>query len=335
MNKAILKGADISEFNGALDFEVIKENLDFVILRCGFGSDYLNQDDEYFERNAKECEKLGIPYGVYLYSYADTKAKALSEAKHVLRLIKDKTPLCGVWYDVEDKIMPTDKNLLSDICALFCEEIEKNGHYVGIYANLSWFNTRFVKEKIAPYDKWLAQWNEKDEMEEAHGMWQYTSKGKINGLNGDFDLNVAYKNYPEIIKNMYEKQSFRVRIKAKGGLNIRKGPGTEYNITGALSDGRVVKVISASNGWGKLLTGGYISMNYTEKYEDLSPGEYILTAENESEFIEGKEKGDNKSETILKIKEGKKVNVTAADEYYAKISISEEVFVPTQNLKKA
>ena len=333
MNKIVLKGADISEFNGVIDFNKINKNLDFVIIRCGFGSDFAHQDDAYFERNVTECEKLNIPYGVYLYSYADTKEKALSEAKHVLRLLKDKNPLCGVWYDVEDKIMPEDKKLLSEICAIFCEEIEKSGFYAGIYANLSWFNKRFIKEKIAPYDKWVAQWNETDDMKEAHGMWQYTENGKIEGLNGDFDLNYAYKNYPEIIKNMNEKRSFKVRIKAKGGLNIRKGPGTDYNIIGVLSDGSIVKVVSTENGWGKLLGGGYISMNYTEKYEEILPGEYILNGEND--FIDAKEKGDDNSETILKIKEGKRVKVIEANENYAKININNEVFIPTKNLKKA
>lgn len=207
---AILKGPDISVFNGLVDFTKIKDKYDFVILRCGYGSDFVSQDDENFLRNALECEKLNIPYGVYLYSYADTKEKALSEAKHVLRLIKDRDISFGVWYDLEDKILPENKELLSDIAVTFLEEIENSGYYAGIYASLYFFNNRFNKKKIAPYDKWVAQWNNEDNFKEPHGIWQFTSKAEIEGLSGNFDMNLAYKNYPEITKDLKGNDKFPI-----------------------------------------------------------------------------------------------------------------------------
>ena len=79
---------DVSEHQGKIDWEKVKPQIDGAILRCGYGSDYTNQDDEQFKRNADECTRLGIPFGVYLYSYADSIEKAKSEAAHVLRLIK-------------------------------------------------------------------------------------------------------------------------------------------------------------------------------------------------------------------------------------------------------
>ena len=85
---AIAKGIDVSEHNGVIDWEQVKNSdVKFVIIRCGYGQDYTSQDDLYWERNVKECVRLGIPFGVYLYSYAMTPAAAKSEAERVLRLI--------------------------------------------------------------------------------------------------------------------------------------------------------------------------------------------------------------------------------------------------------
>ena len=96
------RGIDISEFNGSVDIVALQGQVDFVIIRCGYGSDYANQDDPQFEANVKKCQAAGIPWGTYLYSYAKTKAMAQSEAAHTLRLLQGRRPPYGVWYDVED-----------------------------------------------------------------------------------------------------------------------------------------------------------------------------------------------------------------------------------------
>ena len=89
MAKTILsKGIDVSYANGKIDWSVMKNHVDWVIFRVGYGSNYASQDDAQFENNIKGCEKYGIPYGVYLYSYADTVEKAKSEAEHCIRLLK-------------------------------------------------------------------------------------------------------------------------------------------------------------------------------------------------------------------------------------------------------
>ena len=82
------RGIDISEFNGSVDIAALQGQVDFVIIRCGYGSDYANQDDPQFEANVKKCQAAGIPWGTYLYSYAKTKAMAQSEAAHTLRLLQ-------------------------------------------------------------------------------------------------------------------------------------------------------------------------------------------------------------------------------------------------------
>lgn len=261
------KGPDISEHNGKIDFTKIKGNYDFVILRCGYGSDYPFQDDGEFLNNAQSCERLGIPYGVYLYSYAGSTAAAISEAEHVLRLIKGRKVSCGIWYDVEDAQLPKSDSLLTDICIAFLEYLENRGYYAGIYSNLSWLETRLSSSRLDPYDKWVAQWNDTCDYSKPYGIWQYTSSAVIPGLSGRFDMNNFYKNYPAITGGGGDRPDTAKKfiVTPKIGLNVRKAPGTDSDILRALPYGSIVTVISSENGWGLLEGGGYIAMNYTEE----------------------------------------------------------------------
>lgn len=88
-------GIDVSHHQGTIDWDAVKATgVDFAIIRCGFGSDYVSQDDKQWRANVEDCERLGIPYGVYLYSYATSLDQARSEAAHALRLLKGTSPLC-------------------------------------------------------------------------------------------------------------------------------------------------------------------------------------------------------------------------------------------------
>ena len=194
-----IKGVDISEHNGSVNFSTLKNNgVKFVIIRLGYGSNYTNQDDKRFAENVKKAEAAGMPWGAYLYSYAKNTSMAKSEAEHALRLLKGKTPLYGVWYDVEDpQISWVDVVATSQT---FCDAMENAGYYAGIYASLSWLNGSLNSSKLDKYDKWVAQWNSSCTYKKAYGIWQYTDKLVIGGKN--FDGNWAYKDYPSIIKAM-------------------------------------------------------------------------------------------------------------------------------------
>ena len=124
---------------------------------------------------------------------------AKSEAAHTLRLLQGKTPLYGVWYDVEDSSLPSGETII-DNCITYCREIEKAGYYCGIYSFLNWMETRLNSPRLDPFDKWVAQWNDVLEYDKPYGMWQYTNNGILNGRQ--FDMDYAYKDYPEIIKGM-------------------------------------------------------------------------------------------------------------------------------------
>ena len=194
-----IKGVDISEHNGSVNFSTLKNNgVEFVIIRLGYGSNYTNQDDKRFAENVKKAEAAGMPWGAYLYSYAKNTSMAKSEAEHALRLLNGKTPLYGVWYDVEDpQLSGVDVVATSQT---FCDAMENAGYYAGIYASLSWLNGSLNSSKLDKYDKWVAQWNSSCTYKKAYGIWQYTDKLVIGGKN--FDGNWAYKDYPSIIKAM-------------------------------------------------------------------------------------------------------------------------------------
>lgn len=190
-----VKGVDISEHNGSVDFTALKKaGVEFVIIRCGFGSDYLKQDDSRFSENVRKADTAGMPWGVYLYSYATNTSMAKSEAKHTLRLLNGRKPAYGVWYDVED---PGQANAdLVSICETYCNEIEKAGLYCGIYSMLAWMNGKLNSSRLDKYDKWVAQWASSCQYTKPYGIWQYTDKFVINGKA--FDGNWAYKDYPAL-----------------------------------------------------------------------------------------------------------------------------------------
>lgn len=197
------KGVDISEHNGSVDFQALKNaGVQFAIIRLGYGSDYVSQDDSRFSENVRKAETAGMPWGAYLYSYAKTAAMAQSEAQHALRLLAGKKSAYGVWFDVEDgQIAGAD---LAATCQTFCGAMEAAGVYAGIYASLSWLNGKLNSPLLDKYDKWVAQWNSTCTYKKPYGIWQYTDKLLVSGKN--FDGNWAYKDYPSIIKAMSEPE---------------------------------------------------------------------------------------------------------------------------------
>ena len=197
--KKEIAGIDVSAHNAKIDWEKVKNaGVDFAILRCGIGQNYKSQDDKYFERNVSECERLEIPYGIYIYSYALNTKNASSEADHALRLLKGHNPQYGVWFDMEDADgykkkhgMPSNKELVN-ICITFCDKMIKNGYRTGIYASLSWFKNQLKDSKLDKYERWVAQWNDHCSYTKDYVMWQYTSSGMVDGISGRVDMNIMY-----------------------------------------------------------------------------------------------------------------------------------------------
>ena len=191
----MLKGIDVSEFQGQIDWNKVKnDGIEFAILRCGFGMDVTSQDDKYIERNISECERIGMPFGVYLFSYANTVDKAKSEAEHTLRLIKGHTLTMGVWYDIEDNKTSgsVSKETLTNIINTYCNTIKNAGYNVGIYASLNWLNNKIEASVQDKWSVWVAQYYTECQYKKDYIIWQYSSSGKVDGISGNCDMNYFY-----------------------------------------------------------------------------------------------------------------------------------------------
>ena len=202
------RGIDISAHQGNIDLSALKSQIDFVIIRVGYGTK--GTIDTKFTRNANLCKDLGIPVGFYWYSYALDVEGAKKEAKAMLNAIAPYKDIVkfGVWFDMEDADgykkkngMPSNQTL-RQMCAAFCEATENAGYYSGIYASESWFNNQLKGSEVTPYDKWVAQWptsggkqtalnTSASKRSDVH-LWQFTSQGRFSGYSGNLDTNYAY-----------------------------------------------------------------------------------------------------------------------------------------------
>lgn len=185
---ATLTGIDVSEHQGKIDWEKVKaDGVDFAIIRCGYGMDQEDQDDKWFEYNVTECERVGMPYGIYIYSYATSVSRASSEADHVLRLIEGCNLSYPVFYDMEES--STIGKDLAAIAKTFCDKIEAAGYPVGVYANLNWWNNYLTDPVFENWHRWVAQYNTSCQYKGDYGIWQYTSNGSVDGISGRVDMN--------------------------------------------------------------------------------------------------------------------------------------------------
>lgn len=191
---------DVSKHQGNIDWAKVKDHIDGAIIRCGFGRNLTGQDDKQFKTNAEACLKYGIPFGVYLYSYANSIEAAKDEAAHVLRLIE---PYKGklsfpVYYDLEE---PGTERTAVERALAFGEIIESAGYWCGIYANQYWWQ-KWLKNKLDRFTKWVAKYNAEKPVgiSGTYDIWQYTSDGSVTGIKGRVDMNICYRDLPAEIR---------------------------------------------------------------------------------------------------------------------------------------
>ena len=165
-----------------------------MIIRIGYGQ-YESQKDEKFERNYEGFRDVNIPVGVYLYSYAKSVNDARKEAEVTLKWLNGRELNLPVYYDIEDKSqINLGKNTLTSMCEAFCDEIEKGGYWAGVYTNKYFFTTYLDYVKLQDkYTIWVAQYNDTNTYRGKYDMWQYTSSGKVNGISGNVDMDILYR----------------------------------------------------------------------------------------------------------------------------------------------
>lgn len=201
-----VKGIDVSKWQGEIDWAKVKAaGIKFAMIRLGYGS--ANGDacgvDGYFEKNVANAVKAGIDIGCYFYSYATSVAAAKKEAAFVISVLNKYKGVFTypVAFDLEDSTQQKlGKSVLTDMVIAFGDAIEKAGFYCSLYSNLNWLKNYLDDSKLTRFDHWLAQWADKPTYSGAFGMWQNSSKGSVNGINGNVDTDTAYKDYPTIIR---------------------------------------------------------------------------------------------------------------------------------------
>lgn len=185
------KGIDISTWQENVDYNKLKEQgIEFAIIRTGYGKNK-SQKDKMFEKHYEGLKNANIKIGAYHYSYITSIEGAIQEAKNCLEFIKGKTFDLPIFLDLEEKRTSNlGKETVTQGALEFCKIIKDAGYKAGVYANLNWFLNYVNPNKLIENGNkiWLAQWASKPTANFNVDFWQYTSKGQINGISGNVDL---------------------------------------------------------------------------------------------------------------------------------------------------
>lgn len=190
---------DVSEHNGKIDWAKVAPHIDGAIIRIGYGQNSASQDDKRAEENIRGCLANGIPYGLYLYSYADTREKVRGEIAHTLRWVDKTHPKLGVWYDLEEK---SCRAMFPYCIALFNSVYGGAG---GIYMSAS-----DAKVYLKTGRTWVASWGKNDGYVPAAkykpdaDFWQYTSRARIPGIHGYVDASLDQRPHAGQLKTVDE-----------------------------------------------------------------------------------------------------------------------------------
>ncbi len=199
-----IPGIDISQYQGNIDWKKVAESgVKFAFIRAGvrtYGDGSIHLDDKFHE-NIQGASENGIDIGIYFFSQAITKEEAIEEADFTIDAIKNYNityPVVFDWEIITEDSARTDNVsvvTLADCCTAFCERVKSAGYTPMIYQNLRTSLLKLDLLRLKDYDFWLAQYIEKPTYCYDYQIWQYASDGSVPGIEGDVDLNIAFKNY--------------------------------------------------------------------------------------------------------------------------------------------
>lgn len=215
-------GIDISRAQNSIDWETLAkvEDLEFVIIRAAQGT----AEDSRFAENVRAAMRLKIPFGMYFASSATTAEEAIAEANFAAEYAKQYQPIYGIWYDMElPKQQTLGKQKITQLLRVWCDRVKEVGVPYGIYSNRDWLNNRIDLQQLADANLWYAAYpsvkqkvltdapreNRSKLSYPQAAIWQWTSKGRIDGIIGNVDMNVCYKDFlhqkeekPELPRNL-------------------------------------------------------------------------------------------------------------------------------------
>lgn len=200
-----IKGIDVSRYQGTVDWEQVKAaGYQFAMLRAGYGSDTV---DEQFQRNASECNRIGLPAGAYWFCYADSPSDAEREADGCLRTIAPYRLDYPVCYDIEQASVDyaarqgvaVTPSLAKQFVEHFCRRVEEKGYFAMFYTNRTFLDQYLDISLAKRYAFWYARYSSTFDGTSC-GIWQYSSSGQVPGISGNVDLNISFIDYPSVIR---------------------------------------------------------------------------------------------------------------------------------------
>lgn len=197
-------GVDVSKFNGDIDWKkVAAAGVKYTYIRVGARGSSVGKInlDEKFEDNIKKASDNGISVGVYFYSQAVNIEEVKEEAQFVLDTIEPYDISYPVVFDLEKsdsenaRTLGVSKEDFTKMTITFCDMIDEAGYTPMIYGNIKTFTLMLNPEAVTDYDKWIAYYDLPQYFPYEFSTWQYTSVGKIDGIDGNVDLNISVKAY--------------------------------------------------------------------------------------------------------------------------------------------
>lgn len=189
-------GIDVSQHNGTIDWTKAAKKIDFAIIRIGWiGNKNNHTVDTKWETNYKAARAAGVKIGAYVYCYSNSEATAEAGADWAIKQLNGKTLDLPVYIDMEDaSISGLGKSKLTTIVKAFNEKIEAAGFWAGVYANKNWFDNYLADGIEKTYTSWIAHYTSgTDKYKGEFDIWQNSSTGKVDGLNGNVDTNYLYR----------------------------------------------------------------------------------------------------------------------------------------------
>lgn len=197
-------GIDVSQWQWIIDWQAVKNSgqVDYAIIKAGWGK-HANQIDPFFRANMEQAQAAGIDVGIYWFSYAMSVEEAKQEALACMEVIKDYSFNYPVYYDFEYQYALNNLSYatLSAMIEVFCTTLEENGYNVGVYGSGSDLEYRIYRHVLEKRPVWVAEYDTPNVAwyKGTYGMWQYSPRGRIDGISYDVDLNYCYVDYPSII----------------------------------------------------------------------------------------------------------------------------------------
>ena len=199
-------GIDVSQYNGSINWTAVKNaGVSFVIIRCGFRG-YTQGgliEDPNFHSYASGAQAAGLKVGVYFFSQATNEVEAVQEASMAVAMAKQHKISYPIFIDSEysgaknrgGRADNLDKATRTAVCRAFCETVKSAGYTPGVYASKSWYYNNLDAASLNSYKIWLAHYTKATDYKGKYELWQSSNTGRINGINGNVDINTSYLGY--------------------------------------------------------------------------------------------------------------------------------------------